>query len=109
MSQKLASNDKDRHKNADALDRWADEGGAVATFGSQTLLAQVGSLAKSEREVLQCLGAAVVLQWSELTTDMQRMLFQAASVADGSDAPSDLRLRIARFLHDHKQDGGTQR
>jgi hypothetical protein len=44
----------------------------------------------------------------ELPTDVQRTLFRLAS-ADAESAPaSELPARIARFLHDHKDDAGTR-
>lgn len=59
------------------------------------------SLARDEERILRCLGAAVVLKWDQLPTDIQRDLFDAAgSVGPLQDAP-DLKNRIARFLHVH--------
>ncbi len=89
----------------DAIDRWDDEGGATPV--SETLVAQINKLTLSECQVLQCLGAAVVLGWNDLPTDVQRTLFTLAST-DGSDRVRDLPLRIARFLHHHKDEWPTQ-
>jgi hypothetical protein len=51
-----------------------------------------------ERRVLECLGAALVSEWSNLPTDLQRKL--RANYA----TLLLLKTRIARFLHDHKDD-----
>jgi hypothetical protein len=59
------------------------------------------SLAQEEEHILRCLGAAVVLRWDQLPTDIQRDLFdKAGSVGPLSDT-LELRNRIARFLHVH--------
>ena len=36
------------------------------------------SLAKEEEHILRCQGAAVIMQWDDLPTDIQRELFQHA-------------------------------
>jgi len=36
------------------------------------------SLAKEEEHILRCLGAAVIMQWDDLPTDIQRELFEHA-------------------------------
>ena len=84
---------------ANALDRWADEGGAPATLWP--LPYQTGDLLDVERRVLECLGAALVSEWNGLPTEVQRRLFEHAA----SGAPGDaarLKSQIARFLHGHK-------
>ncbi|MFC7333898.1 hypothetical protein [Rhodocista pekingensis] len=71
---------------------------------SEALAIQAGALPAAERRILDCLGAAVVIAWSQLPTDVQRTLFRLASAPDGEGAPGELPARIARFLHDHKDD-----
>ncbi|MFC3677675.1 hypothetical protein [Ferrovibrio xuzhouensis] len=61
------------------------------------------ALAEDERRVLECLGAAVVLQWNELPMPLQRDLFRAAAAAKTQPDPA-LKTAIARFLHLHKDD-----
>lgn len=92
----------------EALDRWDDEGGAATSVRFDAVLAEVSSLTAAERQVLDCLGAAVVIRWSDLPTAVQRTLFCAASADAPSSMPGDLRLRIARFLHDHKSGTGNR-
>jgi|GEM_PF-3584691 hypothetical protein len=96
------SQEKANGQTTDAIDRWDGKGGATAV--SETLVAQVNKLTLSECQVLQCLGAAVVIGWNDLPTDVQRTLFTLA-MTDGTSGPvKDLPLRIARFLHDHKKE-----
>ena len=64
-------------------------------------------IAPPELHALECLGAAVVMEWNDLPTDVQRDLFRHASAAEASYDPVRLKARIARFLHDHKDDAGA--
>ena len=89
---------------SNGLDRWAEEGGAPA--GEWPLPYEVGDLPESERRVLECLGAALVTEWSNLPTDVQRKLFEYATSGKLRDAAL-LKTRIARFLHDHKDDSDS--
>ena len=59
------------------------------------------SLAQDEEHILRCLGAAVVLRWDQLPTDIQRDLFDAAGAVGPLSDARELRSRIARFLHAH--------
>ncbi len=82
---------------AKALARWDDEGGAPA-HPHETFSA-------TDERVLRALGAAVMMQWNDLPTDLQRALFDdAASVSDPARS-FELKQKIARFLHVHKDDG----
>ena len=62
---------------ANALDSWDAEGGAPA--GSWPLPYDTGDLIDAERRVLECLGAALVSEWNDLPTDVQRRLFEHAA------------------------------
>jgi len=62
---------------------------------------ETGDLLDVERRVLECLGAALVSEWNGLPTDVQRRLFEHAASGASRDA-AQLKSRIARFLHDHK-------
>ena len=86
---------------SNALERWDEEGGAQA--GLWPLPYETGVLLEPERRVLECLGAALVSEWSNLSTDLQRKLFEHATSGKLRDAAL-LKTRIARFLHDHKDD-----
>ncbi len=59
------------------------------------------ALEDRDRDMLLGLGAAVVRCWSDLPRDVQARLFNAASAGDARD----LKPAIARFLHDHAQQG----
>ena len=85
---------------AKALDRWDDEGGAA---GSSR--ADLGpALGLNEEHVLRCLGAAVIMQWNDLPTEIQRKLFEDATAMNDSARQFELKQLIARFLHEHKDD-----
>jgi hypothetical protein len=84
-----------------ALDSWDAEGGAPAV--SWPLLYETGDLLDAERRVLECLGAALVSEWNDLPTDVQRRLFEHAALRKSYDA-ARLKARVARFLHSHKDD-----
>jgi len=105
----------------DAIARWDDEGGASISARSNTGV-RVSKDARSKRmaeatadpkvdqapaedkKILECLGAAV-MRWGTLPTKIQRELFEhATSLADlAQTAPP--KSQIARFLHNHKDDG----
>lgn len=63
--------------------------------------------AAEEEHVLRCLGAALLMQWTALPTEVQRELFdKAGAMAEMRDTAA-LRGQIARFLHRHKALGAT--
>jgi hypothetical protein len=53
---------------------------------------------------LRCLGAAVIMQWNDLPTKIQRDLFGHAISMVEPRRTAQLKERIARFLHRHKND-----
>lgn len=59
-------------------------------------------LTPEEEHILRCLGASLIMQWNTLPTKLQRELFEIAGEIGDSVAIPDLRGRIARFLHTHK-------
>jgi hypothetical protein len=108
---------------ADAIARWDDEGGASMSARSNTGVRvskgvrskrmvveatadpKVDQAPAAEEKILECLGAAVIMRWGTLPTKIQRELFEhATSLADlAQTAPP--KGQIARFLHNHKDDG----
>ena len=64
------------------------------------------TVAEIEGHILRCLGAAVIMQWNTIPTKLQRELFDAAGSLGDLLKTSALRGQIARFLHEHKDDGG---
>jgi hypothetical protein len=92
-----------RLNNADALARWDNEGGA-AKGAPQEARDDLTSLAKEEEQILRCLGAAVIMQWDDLPTDIQRELFEHAISMGTLHHTAELKRQIARFLHKHTGD-----
>ena len=62
------------------------------------------TLAQQEEQVLRCLGAALIMHWNELPRKLQRELFDDAGSMGDLLVTEELRSRIARFLHKHKDD-----
>jgi hypothetical protein len=107
---------------AAAIARWDDEGGASLSVQSNTgaralkgmrskRMAETTAELKfdqvpgDDKKILECLGAAVIMRWGTLPTKIQRELFEhATSLADLAQiAPP--KGQIARFLHNHKDNG----
>lgn len=61
-------------------------------------------LSKDEERILKCLGAAVIMQWNNLSTGIQRDLFADATSMSDPARQFQLKQQMARFLHDHKDD-----
>jgi hypothetical protein len=105
-----------------AIARWDDEGGASNSARSNTgarasddlgshsttqapAVLKIGQARGSAKKILECLGAAVIMQWGALPTKIQRELFKnATSFADLAQA-APAKGQIARFLHNHTDDG----
>jgi hypothetical protein len=92
-----------RPNKTDALAKWDNEGGA-AKGAPQEARDHMTSLAKEEEHILRCLGAAVIMQWDDLPTDIQRELFEHAISMGTLHHTVELKGQIARFLHKHKGD-----
>ena len=91
---------------ATALGRWEGEGGAVGRPLSRRREKGRSPLSRLEVDILQCLGAAVLSQWNGLPTCIQQELFEHSSDAVTPPDTARLKRRIARFLHEHKDDVG---
>jgi Fe-S cluster biosynthesis and repair protein YggX len=87
---------------AKALSRWASEGGATELQGLE--VGQEIAPEAAEERILRCLGAAVILQWNDLPTDIQRVLFEDAASMSDPERRFRLKQQMARFLHNHKDD-----
>ncbi len=106
-----------------AIARWDDKGGASTFVRSNsgvrvskdvhsewiaetTADLKVDQAPAEDAKILECLGAAVIMRWSTLPAKIQRELFEhATSLADlAQTAP--LKGQIARFLHNHNDEGG---
>ena len=62
------------------------------------------AFAEEEEQILKCLGAAVLMHWNTVPTKLQRQLFDYASTLGDLQQTTPLKGRIARFLHNHKND-----
>ena len=62
------------------------------------------ALVEQEQYLLCCLGAAVIMQWNMLPRQLQRELFDTAGSVGELMETTELRGRIARFLHKHKDE-----
>lgn len=103
MTDKKPKRSKEANKAASkALAHWENEGGAMKP-ASETDRDKRVALVETEEHILRCLGAAVVLQWNYLPTEIQRKLFEHAISMDEPRSP-ELKQGIARFLHIHKDD-----
>jgi hypothetical protein len=66
-------------------------------------VASEATLAAEEEHILRCLGAALIMQWNTLPTELQRVLFDnAGSMGELLDTAA-LRGQIARFLRRRTQ------
>jgi|SRR5579863_3355869 len=80
-----------------ALARWEWEGGSLDTDWEKR-----AAPIQEQDHILHCLGAAVIVRWSDLPMEVQRQLFaSAASLSEPLDT-AKLKEQIARFLHNHK-------
>ena len=89
---------------ASALARWESEGGAPGPASEESSRHQPTPLSQGEERILQCLGAAVLLQWNDLPAPIQRQLFEHAVSMGEAGQTAKLKEQIARFLHKHKDD-----
>ena len=99
MTGKAKKRGKAKRQMARALARWEGEGGAPKPAKDREARA---ALAKEEEHILRCLGAAVIMQWNDLPTQIQRALFDYAVSRGDPRHAVELKGRIARFLHKHK-------
>ena len=99
----MTPNDLFQNQLARAVARWENEGGAVLPLADEEFEGGI-ALSPIEQGILQCLGAAVISQWSDLPTEVQKALFQDAVSSGDPRQSTSLREQIARFLHNHKDD-----
>ena len=97
------SKDKKKSETGDetALSEWEAKGGSLISEPQRVKHIQLG---ERDQYVLYCLGGAVLMQWNELPTNIQRVLFERAASLSKEDQTLALREQIARFLHNHKDD-----
>jgi hypothetical protein len=88
---------------ARALGRWDNEGGATG-LPPEAELGPDLALHAAEERMLRCLGSAVIIQWNDLPTEIQRKFFENAASMTDPARQFELKQQIARFLHEHKDD-----
>src|SRR6266404_8489003 len=88
---------------ASALARWENEGGARRPLPEKDRDKRA-ALVEEEVRILQCLGAAVIMRWNDLPTNVQRELFRHAVSIGERHNTVELKEHIARFLHNHKNE-----
>jgi hypothetical protein len=88
--------------HAAAIAQWGkDEVGAATPFADL----KIDKAPAEDEKILEYLGAAVIMRWGTLPTKIRRELFEhATSLADLGQTVA-LKGQIARFLHNHKDDG----
>jgi hypothetical protein len=116
---KMISREDHVSHDAAAIARWDDEGGASMSARSNTGVRgskdvhskrmveatkdlKADQAPAEDEKILECLGAAVIMLWGSLPTKIQRELFEHATDL-AQTAP--VKGQIARFLHNHKDDG----
>jgi hypothetical protein len=62
------------------------------------------ALVEEEDQIFKCLGAAVLMRWNTVPTKLQRELFDCVSTIGDLQQTTPFMGRIARFLHNHKND-----
>jgi hypothetical protein len=97
------SGSKSLYDLAKALGRWDNEGGATGSSPEAELGPNFAFHAAEER-MLRCLGSAVIIQWNDLPTEIQRKLFEDAASMTDPARQFELKQQIAQFLHQHKDD-----
>jgi hypothetical protein len=93
----LADNKQWLSDNHDKLANNLDAMVPVLNYGE----ASKATLAAEEGRILQCLGAALIMEWNTLPTGLQRDLFNEAGSNGELLDSAILRGQIARFLRKH--------
>lgn len=81
---------------ARALARWETEGGALAPTGA------ADSIDDLELRILARLGAALLEEWRQLPSGLQRSLAERAAKLGAPGDHAHVRENLVRFLSDHR-------
>jgi hypothetical protein len=87
---------------ADNDDKLADNSDEIVEVPKPSVASEA-TLAAEEEHVLRCLGAALIMQWNALPTELQRELFDNAGSMGELLGTAALRGQIARFLRKRTQ------
>src|SRR5260221_13202023 len=90
-----------------AIARWDNEGGAPKG-APQEDRNELAPLTNEEEHILRCLGAAVIMQWNDLPTKIQRELFEHASSMGELNHTAELRVRSLDSFTSTKTTGGSE-
>jgi len=82
----------------DALSVWENEGGAL-----EQLSHPAASCDANSDDILVHLGMSVVSHWESLPVPFKRTVFRKGAISGGG-LSSDLKARMARFLHANKRE-----
>ena len=93
----LADNKQWLSDNHDKLANNLDELAPVLEHSG----ASEAPLAAEEERILRCLGAALIMRWNTLQTELQRELVDDAGSMGALLDTATLRAQIARFLRKH--------
>ena len=85
---------------ADNDEKLADNSDEIVNVPKPSVASEA-TLAAEEEHILRCLGAALIMRWNTLQTELQRELFDDAGSFGGLLDNATLRARIARFLRKH--------
>ena len=88
----------DAEIRARALLRWEGEGGALAPTGAAS------SIDDTELRILARLGAALLDDWAALPPTLQASVVRRASSLGGPGDHAHVKDRLARFLHEHRNE-----
>jgi hypothetical protein len=67
------------------------------------------ALTEQEVGILKRLGAALLSQWNDLPTCIQQRMFERSFDTVAPHEAASLKRRIARFIHNYKDDFGGAR
>ena len=65
------------------------------------------AVAQEEEHILRCLGAALIRQWNSLPKTLRKELFDNACSMSELLENGEIKGKIARFLHKHRNDDGA--
>ena len=91
-----------------AIARW-DQRGRRSKGAPQKTAMSWHLLTNEEKHTLLCLGAAVIMQWNDLPTKIQRELFEHASSMGEPDHTAELKGQVARSFTSIKTTGESLR
>jgi hypothetical protein len=80
---------------------WASFTRALGRLGGAASGEPASPLDAEDERTLACLGASVILHWSQLDRDLQRSLFEAALAASSEPDEREFRHHLALVLHEH--------